>query len=221
MNIENYKLISVLVDDDNGENKIELVELDKKKYIIKTLYKNRKMSSVACTVDHPNVLKVKLLSGTSYVMDYCENGDLFEYTYDKKNDNSHIIRQRSEIKRFAQQILCGLDYLHTNKIIHGDIKLENLLIDENNNIKIIDLDNSVVADKITHLINGTWSYFSPEKCNETKLEKVIYGPSELLCMNYYMVIIHVIIVKHIRKSPNSFKRLSLIKVMMIRHLSIL
>lgn len=35
-------------------------------------------------------------------------------------------------------IIEGLNYLHNQKIIHRDIKLQNIIIDKNNRCKIID-----------------------------------------------------------------------------------
>jgi WNK lysine deficient protein kinase len=56
--------------------------------------------------------------------------------YIKKND----IRRLSIIKKWCVQILNGLDYLHARKIIHRDIKCENIFIDSSSGeIQIGDL----------------------------------------------------------------------------------
>ena len=41
------------------------------------------------------------------------------------------------------QISDGLSYLHLKNIIHCDLKLENVMIDKNGNLKIIDLGSSL------------------------------------------------------------------------------
>ena len=44
----------------------------------------------------------------------------------------------SESKRMFCQLAAGLDYCHSQGVSHRDLKLENLLLDENKNIKIAD-----------------------------------------------------------------------------------
>ena len=46
--------------------------------------------------------------------------------------------EEEEAKRIMRQVLQCLEYLHGAGITHRDIKLENILLDEHNNIKIID-----------------------------------------------------------------------------------
>ena len=43
-----------------------------------------------------------------------------------------------EACRFFHQIINGIDYLHQLNIVHRDLKPENMLLDANNNIKIVD-----------------------------------------------------------------------------------
>jgi len=59
------------------------------------------------------------------ILDLCKNKAL-----------SHVIRRRKrfhevEVKYYARQILKGLKYIHSMNVIHRDIKMGNLFIDEN------------------------------------------------------------------------------------------
>lgn len=67
--------------------------------------------------------------------------------------------------RQAFQILEALHYLHNcAKIVHGDIKPENVLLDESGDIKIIDFGCSklIDQDEKATLFNGTKAYQPPE-----------------------------------------------------------
>lgn len=65
-----------------------------------------------------------------------------------------------------------MDYLHTQNIAHRDIKLDNILIEENTNmIKVIDFGFSVIcsAQKLK-IFCGTPSYMAPEIVQKREYE---------------------------------------------------
>lgn len=57
--------------------------------------------------------------------------------------------EENECKVVFRQLVEGVAYLHNQKIVHRDLKLENVLIDESKIIKIIDFgfSTSVKPDK--------------------------------------------------------------------------
>lgn len=44
----------------------------------------------------------------------------------------------NQAKRFFNQLMDGVDYLHTKGVAHRDLKPENLLLNEHDNLKISD-----------------------------------------------------------------------------------
>ena len=61
------------------------------------------------------------------------------------------------------QLIDGLQYLHENDVIHRDLKLENVLVDSEMNLKISDFGFSEFqnTDQLTHKM-GTKTYMAPE-----------------------------------------------------------
>lgn len=75
------------------------------------------------------------------VMELCACGDLLDY-----------VRRRQQLteiyaKYFFYQLIKGIFHIHEHNIIHRDIKLENLLIDNLGKLKIADFGVSVLLPK--------------------------------------------------------------------------
>lgn len=92
------------------------------------------------------------------IMEYCCQGNLYQ------NLKKINFFSEEHIKRYVKQICSGVKYLHDNNILHRDLKLENLLIDINDNIKITDFGLSIIVKKndIITEFKGTAIYLSPE-----------------------------------------------------------
>ena len=116
-------------------------------------------------LNHTNLLKpqhVAAWQGMPYlVMTYCVAGSL-----EKKI--GQITEQ--EIWKIIHDVASGLDYLHSNNIIHQDIKPANILQDDMGNYVIIDFGISTLARdtlrKSTLMGNtsaGTLAYMGPER----------------------------------------------------------
>jgi serine/threonine protein kinase len=112
-------------------------------------------------VFHPNIVMLKEVIkddiSTKLIMEYCSKGDLNEYL------NMRRMKEKSAL-HFLYQILQGLQYLHSNDIIHRDIKPQNILIDKNNVCKIADFGFARYKDqdKLLETMCGSPLYMAPE-----------------------------------------------------------
>jgi NIMA (never in mitosis gene a)-related kinase len=72
--------------------------------------------------------------------------------------------QVGKVKTWCVQILDGLDFLHSKKVIHFDIKPQNILLDELERIKLGDLGlaRNFKSMSSTSSFVGTIPYMSPE-----------------------------------------------------------
>lgn len=93
------------------------------------------------------------------VIEMCENGNCFELVSRSKKLPSRVVR------RVLAQLVCGLEYIHTKiGAAHRDIKLENIMFDKCNNVRIIDfgLGNIVSGEGMLQTACGSPAYAAPE-----------------------------------------------------------
>ena len=92
------------------------------------------------------------------VMEYICAGDLLSYIRKRSKLNEQIA------KFIFKQIILSLQYIHSQNIVHRDIKLDNILIDLNNNIKICDFGVSKKISNNDKMFEqcGTPAYIAPE-----------------------------------------------------------
>ena len=78
------------------------------------------------SLDHPNIMKIYEYYEDNknfyIVSEFCDQGDLFGKLKKLKYMNELVV------KFLMMQILGAINYLHSKEVLHGDIKLENILI---------------------------------------------------------------------------------------------
>ncbi len=92
------------------------------------------------------------------VMEYICAGDLLSYIRKRSKLNENIA------KFIFKQIILSLQFIHNKNIVHRDIKLDNILIDLNNKIKICDfgVSKKINVNDIMYDQCGTPAYIAPE-----------------------------------------------------------
>ncbi|GJM90268.1 hypothetical protein PR202_ga06530 [Eleusine coracana subsp. coracana] len=120
--------------------------------------------SIMRLVRHPNVLQLfEVMASKSkiyFVLEYAKGGELF-------NKISKGKFTEDVARKYFHQLISAVDYCHSRGVYHRDLKLENLLLDENENLKVSDFGLSALADSkrqdgLLHTTCGTPAYVAPE-----------------------------------------------------------
>jgi [calcium/calmodulin-dependent protein kinase] kinase len=125
-------------------------------------------------LNHPNVLRLyevmddPKMNKLFLVLEYMKHGDLLSHQKKKNPQNQLAIMNDSDLHCILLQILLGLAYLHEQKIVHGDIKPQNLLVGDQDVVKIADfgISQSLYGSKQKIADTaGTPAFMSPEMCS--------------------------------------------------------
>ncbi|KAM3141155.1 hypothetical protein pb186bvf_006760 [Paramecium bursaria] len=123
-------------------------------------------------LNHPNIMKLYEVYETQnslYMgLELLQGGQLYEYMKKK------VIFQNKEIQQIMNGLLDGLAHMHSKGIMHRDIKLENILFKESNNLNsvvIADFGLATQVDAPVYLYCrcGTPGFVAPEVINITDM----------------------------------------------------
>ncbi|HLG66017.1 MAG TPA: protein kinase [Ktedonosporobacter sp.] len=122
-------------------------------------------AQVIAALDHPNIVHILdygLEKGNPYlVMSYAPNGSIRQVTPRKTR------LQPERIVTTISQIASALDYAHQHKLIHRDVKPENMLVGLHEQVLLSDFGLVVVAQsdnsQAEHKLAGTIPYTAPEQ----------------------------------------------------------
>ncbi|KAG2491374.1 hypothetical protein HYH03_010371 [Edaphochlamys debaryana] len=119
-------------------------------------------------LDHPNVVKLyevihdpsnnKLLM----IMEYVEGGCVLAGS----SPTQKIPIPESTAVKYFRDVVKGLEYLHFNRIVHGDLKPDNLLMSSSGKVKISDFGSARFCEKSDMIFAtaGTPMFMAPEMC---------------------------------------------------------
>jgi serine/threonine protein kinase len=144
-------------------------------------------------LDHPHIVRAldaREVDGTRLlVLEYIDGDDLSRLVH---RNGPLPVAEACEVVR---QAAVGLQYAHQHQVIHRDIKPSNLMVDQQGQVKILDLGlarfrSAESSGDMTRdgQMMGTPGYMSPEQASDTHSVDIrtdIYG---LGCTLYYLLV---------------------------------
>jgi len=160
LGIGSYSTVSLGI---SKEKQVAVKLMDTKKHTFSSMLDNYcnevKLLSKLAPENSPYIIRFLGYDPLKYnfVMEYTTSDSLFHYIKMHTEDTPDW----GFCYRLAKEVASGLDFIHTRKILHRDIKCENILVDANGPAKIIDFGFSTMKQKYYDVV-GTSDYWGPE-----------------------------------------------------------
>ncbi|XP_072246110.1 serine/threonine-protein kinase Nek1 isoform X2 [Leuresthes tenuis] len=175
--MDKYEKVKKIGEGSFGKAILVKSKQDGRQYVIKEIgisgmsskerQESRREVAVLANMSHPNIVQYKESfeeGGCLYiVMDYCEGGDLFK----KINSQKGVLFPEEQILDWFVQICLALKHVHDRKILHRDIKSQNIFLTKDGTVQLGDFGIARVLNSTVELARtciGTPYYLSPEIC---------------------------------------------------------
>ncbi|EGR28014.1 protein kinase domain protein [Ichthyophthirius multifiliis] len=181
IDLQNNKYVKIKTLSKNSQSKVYLchiIEKPKQMYVLKKILlkyldlksqeKTLEEYQIMKKLNHPNIIKCEsaFIQKRKYlciIIQYAEGGDMQQKINQMIKNNQKF--DQNQIKIWIIQIIDALKYIHDNKIIHRDIKAQNIFLNSENNILLGDFGVSKSLESTKDLCNtyvGTPYYIAPE-----------------------------------------------------------
>ena len=123
--------------------------------------------------DHPFLVGMDYLFQNElrlyFVMPFVRGGELYKIYQASKRFKEH------QVKFYAAQLCHAIGYLHSKGIVHRDLKLENILVDQDGYLKIIDYGLAKILSENQEATSfcGTPEYLAPEMVSQLGHDKAV------------------------------------------------
>ncbi|XP_075168114.1 serine/threonine-protein kinase N isoform X11 [Haematobia irritans] len=187
LSMDNFRMLSVLGRGHFGKVILCQLRTNNQYYAIKALKKGdiiardevesllseKRIFEVANAMRHPFLVNLYACFQTDqhvcFVMEYAAGGDLMMHIH------TDVFTEPRAVF-YAACVVLGLQYLHENKIIYRDLKLDNLLLDTDGYVKIADFglckEGMGFGDR-TGTFCGTPEFLAPEVLTETSYTRAV------------------------------------------------
>lgn len=157
-----------------------LLERDTNRMLAMKSFKNNrnwpgamKEAQILSSLEHPNIIHFEKLIRTDHaiqlITEYFDGETLSQYIKKQKSKSLDIIPEQT-LRQILSQLCDAMNHCHGRGVGHLDLKLDNVLISEDNRVKIIDFAFSrtgTTADVKCTTYCGTPNYMAPEVLNGT------------------------------------------------------
>lgn len=119
---------------------------------------------------HPYICRLyEMVPMTSHyymLFEHVEGSQMLDYIV------SHGLLKERAARKFARGICSALEYCHRNNVVHRDLKIENIMINQKGDVKLIDF--------------GLSNLYAPRKLLDTYCGSLYFAAPELLCATPYV-----------------------------------
>ncbi|EYU39885.1 hypothetical protein ABFS82_10G167400 [Erythranthe guttata] len=172
--IEDYEVIQQIGRGSFGAAFLVLHKSENNKYVLKKIrlsketenFKNKECHEMSLIpkLRHPYIVEYKDVwvdkgNCICIVTNYCEVGNIFEIL--KKARRAYFSEEK--VCKWLTQLLLAIDYLHSNRILHGNLKLSNIFVTKENDIRLGDFGLAkILSEEGLASTVGSPNYMCPE-----------------------------------------------------------